>query len=148
MHFFSNKHSSLPLKCTLGEMNSCSVSMEHRDQLKHWFLRNTQQIDNNKAEASRRNFDLVGRFLSGFEGKVKKHVGEMKQQEAHLHPQELKSPPSGIRELYPHPQPAQPPCKGLFLKMLVEEASAVATELLFGSQGWIPVSDVIHSLIS
>lgn len=83
-----------------------------------------------------------------------KHVGGMKQQQAHLHPPGLKSPPSGIHELYPypqsiHPQPPRAKKKGLFLKMLVEEeASAVAIELLFGSQGWMPVSDVIHSLIS
>lgn len=77
----------------------------------------------------------------------------MKQQQAHLHPLGLKSPPSGIHELYPYPQAIRPSPprkkkKGLFLKMLVEEASAVAIELLLGSQGWMPVSDVMHSLIS
>lgn len=69
------------------------------------------------------------------------------------------SPPTGAERAHPpeftsfypcpqsiHPSPRAK--KGLFLKMLVGEASAVAIELLFGSQGWIPVSDVIHSLIS
>lgn len=75
----------------------------------------------------------------------------MKQQQVHLHPPGLKSPPSGIHKLYPYPQailPSPPRKKGLFLKMLGEEASAVAIELLLGSQGWMPVSDVMHSLIS
>jgi len=82
--------------------------------------------------------------------KEEKHIGGMKQQQAYLHPPTQKSPPSGIHRLCPYPQsnPSQPPRKGLFLKMLGVEASAVATELRFGSQDWIPVSDVIHSLIS
>lgn len=40
--------------------------------------------------------------------KEEKHVGGMKQQQAHLHPLGLKSPPSGIHELYPYPQAIRP----------------------------------------
>lgn len=137
----------------------------------HKLVKATQQINNNKPGKKKKNSTFIeklpillshiysgGTFLEGlFPGmrKEEKHVGGMKQQQAHLHPPGLKSPPSGIHKLYPYPQAIRPSPprkkkkkKGLFLKMLVEEASAVAIELLLGSQGWIPVSDVMHSLIS
>lgn len=56
--------------------------------------------------------------------------------------------PQAIRPSPPRKKKKKKKKTALFLKMLVEEASAVAIELLLGSQGWIPVSDVMHSLIS
>jgi len=60
--------------------------------------------------------------------KEEKHVGGMKQQQAHLHPPEPKEPTLWNSGVLPRPpiHPSQPWRKSLFLKMLVEEASAVA----------------------
>lgn len=121
----------------------------------------TQQLDNNKPEKYYVHWEtllpishlpLVG-WLGLFPGTSKEGKNTSEEwnnnrpisthRSRRAHPLEFTS-------FLPAPNPSipAPQCKGLFLKMLAEEASAVATELLSGSQGWKPASDVTHSLIS
>lgn len=105
-----------------------------------------------KYTPSQRLQNSAGTFLKGLflaRSKEEKHIRGMKQQ-THLHPPERKSPPFGIHELYSYPQTLRPsPCtqkRAMFLKMLV--ALQWPQNYSQGQSVWIPVSHLIHSLIS
>lgn len=111
----------------------------------------TKQINHKiyaQLEATKLCWDVSQEVIPG-QKQREKHFRGMKQQ-THLHPPEQKSPPFGIHELYSYPQTLRPSPgtqkRAMYLKMLV--ALQWPQSYSQGQRVWMPVSDLIHSLIS